>query len=58
MAGNTKKAAKYKNKSTGVTPFYFLFLMRVNLSMDVNPKDPNANSATASTRYSAGLISP
>ena len=37
---------------------YFLFLALVNLSIDVKPKDPNANRATASTRYSAGLISP
>ena len=42
----------------GVTPFYFLFLAFVNLSIDVRPKDPKANNATASTRYSAGLISP
>jgi hypothetical protein len=58
IAGSIKNAAKYKNKSSGVTPFYFFFLIRVNLSIEVNPKDPNANNATASTRYSAGLISP
>jgi|9_EtaG_2_1085328.scaffolds.fasta_scaffold53533_2 hypothetical protein len=58
MAGITKKAAKYKNKSIGVIPFYFFFLILVNLSIEVNPNDPNANNATASTKYSAGLISP
>jgi len=51
-----KKNVKYTK--IALTPSYFLFLALVNLSIDVKPKDPNANKATASTRYSAGFISP
>ena len=57
IAGNIKNAAKYKNKSSGVTPFYFFLKILDNLSIDVNPRAPKANNATASTRYSAGLMS-
>ncbi len=51
-----KKNVKYTK--IALTPSYFLFLALVNLSIEVNPNDPNANKATASTRYSAGFISP
>lgn len=57
-AGSINATAKYKITRIGVIPFYFLFLARVNLSIEVSPNEPNANNATASTRYSAGLMSP
>lgn len=49
-AGNINATAKYKITRIGVTPFYFLFLALVNLSIEVKPRDPKANNATASTR--------
>ena len=58
IAGIAYIKKKVKYTKIALTPFYFFLKILDNLSIDVNPNAPNANKATASTRYSAGLISP